>query len=423
MRPPSRREMSHPNQSLTSIRVSNKSLTKKVAGAMAKIARECRDLDVLAGSASAVNTALKASAVARQFTADDDIENYLVPNFLVVDEKKRVNFRMVTTKPKQVAMETDVVEYMVGNSTEAGALAGAVAARLREGKTARLAVVGATAAMRAAMAATLAAQYAECEVRRWTGERTKSREKEAARLAAEAEADDKAGARRRDGTRPMEVFCFRSGGGADASRRWTYPNDVVRSCRNALDRSPSHAARVVQLTGASPPSAFSRHARARAGVDGQGAAAAAAAAGEKDGSLRQPRAPPLLNAPTRRMRVRARPVAWARVPDGRGITPCAACRAAAGRPQPSARTAGAALLSPVVRRTGQRPHRDASLAPPPPHTPSARAGRAHNASRLCAHPSLRSPARALPTNDRSGAAAGVAAATERDAAADDTGRG
>lgn len=159
MRLPSRREMSL--NDITSIRVSNKSLTKKVAGAMAKIARDGRDVDVLAGSASAVNTALKASAVARQFTVDDNIDTYLVPSFEVVDDRKRVNFKMVTVKTKQTPLEPDVVEYLVGNSTEAGALAGALAARLREGKSANLAVVGATAATRAATAATLAATYAE----------------------------------------------------------------------------------------------------------------------------------------------------------------------------------------------------------------------------------------------------------------------
>jgi stage V sporulation protein S len=67
------------------IRVSAKSRSTAVAGAIAGVVREQGRADVQAIGAGAVNQALKAAAIARGFLALDGIDVVLVPSFADVD--------------------------------------------------------------------------------------------------------------------------------------------------------------------------------------------------------------------------------------------------------------------------------------------------------------------------------------------------
>jgi len=67
------------------IRVSAKSRSTAVAGAIAGVVREHGRAEVQAIGAGAVNQALKAAAIARGFLALDGIDVVLVPSFADVD--------------------------------------------------------------------------------------------------------------------------------------------------------------------------------------------------------------------------------------------------------------------------------------------------------------------------------------------------
>lgn len=67
------------------IRVSAKSRSSSVAGAIAGVVREHGRAEVQAIGAGAVNQALKAAAIARGFLALDGIDVVLIPSFCDVD--------------------------------------------------------------------------------------------------------------------------------------------------------------------------------------------------------------------------------------------------------------------------------------------------------------------------------------------------
>jgi len=67
------------------IRVSAKSRSTAVAGAIAGVVREHGRADVQAIGAGAVNQALKAATIARGFLELDGINVVLVPSFIDVD--------------------------------------------------------------------------------------------------------------------------------------------------------------------------------------------------------------------------------------------------------------------------------------------------------------------------------------------------
>lgn len=67
------------------IRVSATSQTTAVAGAIAGIIRERRQVDVQAIGASAVNQAVKAIAIARTYLTDDGLDIWCIPLFVQVD--------------------------------------------------------------------------------------------------------------------------------------------------------------------------------------------------------------------------------------------------------------------------------------------------------------------------------------------------
>jgi stage V sporulation protein S len=79
------------------IKVSGRSRTSAVAGAIAGVFREHKHVEVQAIGASAINQAVKAMALAKNYLAEDGLSIMLVPEFVDVeiDEKVRTAIRFV----------------------------------------------------------------------------------------------------------------------------------------------------------------------------------------------------------------------------------------------------------------------------------------------------------------------------------------
>ncbi len=85
------------------IKVSARSRSTAVAGAIAGVIRDWRQADVQAIGASAVNQAIKAIAIARGYLQEDGIAIVCVPLFTEVDiegaERTAVRFTIWTVDP------------------------------------------------------------------------------------------------------------------------------------------------------------------------------------------------------------------------------------------------------------------------------------------------------------------------------------
>ena len=79
------------------IKVSGKSRTSAVAGAIAGVFRENKRVEVQAIGASAINQAVKAMALAKSYLAEDGFDIVFVPEFVDVeiDEKIRTAIKFV----------------------------------------------------------------------------------------------------------------------------------------------------------------------------------------------------------------------------------------------------------------------------------------------------------------------------------------
>jgi stage V sporulation protein S len=79
------------------IKVSGKSRTSAVAGAIAGVVRENRRAEVQAIGASAVNQAVKAIALAKSYLVEDGFDIVFIPEFVDVeiDEKVRTAIKFV----------------------------------------------------------------------------------------------------------------------------------------------------------------------------------------------------------------------------------------------------------------------------------------------------------------------------------------
>ncbi|MCC6798878.1 MAG: stage V sporulation protein S [Anaerolineae bacterium] len=79
------------------IKVSARSRSTAVAGAIAGVVREYRRAEVQAIGAGAVNQAIKAVAIARGYLSEDNIDVIVIPHFteVMIDEQERTAVRMV----------------------------------------------------------------------------------------------------------------------------------------------------------------------------------------------------------------------------------------------------------------------------------------------------------------------------------------
>jgi stage V sporulation protein SpoVS len=152
-------ELKHAAHELLAIRVSKTSSTRGVSGAVAHLARERRDMPILAGSAKALCTAIKSVAAARTLLREDAVDAGLAATTeRDAGERSVTRLQLITTTEKHPNV-ADGASYTVSKNTNPAALAGALAARLREGKSALASCVGVDAALRAATAVALATGY------------------------------------------------------------------------------------------------------------------------------------------------------------------------------------------------------------------------------------------------------------------------
>jgi stage V sporulation protein S len=92
-------EKVNPDQSNTVdiIKVSARSRSTAVAGAVAGVVREHNRAEVQAIGAGAVNQAIKAIAIARGYLSEDDIDVIVIPFFteVMIEDQERTAVRMV----------------------------------------------------------------------------------------------------------------------------------------------------------------------------------------------------------------------------------------------------------------------------------------------------------------------------------------
>ena len=79
------------------IKVSSRSRSTAVAGAIAGVVREHNRAEVQAIGAGAVNQAVKAVAIARGYLSDDDIDVIVIPYFteVLIEDQERTAVRML----------------------------------------------------------------------------------------------------------------------------------------------------------------------------------------------------------------------------------------------------------------------------------------------------------------------------------------
>ncbi|RME48375.1 MAG: stage V sporulation protein S [Chloroflexi bacterium] len=79
------------------IKVSARSRTTAVAGAIAGVVRESNRAEVQAIGAGAVNQAIKACAIARGYLEEDGIDVIIIPSFVevMIGEQERTAVRLV----------------------------------------------------------------------------------------------------------------------------------------------------------------------------------------------------------------------------------------------------------------------------------------------------------------------------------------
>ena len=145
---------------INSIKVSVNSTTRGVAAAMAHLSRDQKEMDILAGSGRALATTLKACAAARKMLRNDNL-GVAVSATITDDERRLTRLRLVPLSAAvDVAVPSDTcAAFSASRGTNPAALAGAMAARLREGKTALVSCVGIDSSTRAATALALATRY------------------------------------------------------------------------------------------------------------------------------------------------------------------------------------------------------------------------------------------------------------------------
>jgi stage V sporulation protein S len=93
----------HLNETSRIIKVASQSRSTAVAGAIAGVLRAAPKAEVQAIGAGAVNQAVKALAIARQYLKDDGIDFFCVPQFIDLDingnERTAVRFCVEAYRP------------------------------------------------------------------------------------------------------------------------------------------------------------------------------------------------------------------------------------------------------------------------------------------------------------------------------------
>jgi len=144
------------------LNVSGQSPVKQVAGAISWISRGGDCPRLLATQSAAVNQAAKAVAIARKFLEDDNIDIACYPMFTPGRRRQDESFTFVlqkTNKRGNVARNDGTQELKVSKLSNPGTVAGAIAARVREGQRVVLSSIGPRSVSKAVCSIVIARQY------------------------------------------------------------------------------------------------------------------------------------------------------------------------------------------------------------------------------------------------------------------------
>lgn len=141
------------------LKVGGESEAKKVAGKIAQVVRDqTTPPDLLAAGASAINQAIKAVAIAKQYLAEEEkgpIDLIAQPQFDGTSNRLTLHLRAVSpTSPSETA---EVLT--VKRESDPYKVAGAIAGRLRDAKVVALISVGPDAVFHAVEAVAIARRY------------------------------------------------------------------------------------------------------------------------------------------------------------------------------------------------------------------------------------------------------------------------
>lgn len=146
------------------LRIRGVSKPKAVAGAIANKLRAGESFKVNAIGADSVNQGIKAVIIARSYLKDDSIDLAIRPT--VVDEVGPDVLSLAISKHATTACEgaDEEFSFKSAGGTQASALAGALAAKIREGcKLLSVTSVGPAAALRSIKSIAMAANYVKDE--------------------------------------------------------------------------------------------------------------------------------------------------------------------------------------------------------------------------------------------------------------------
>jgi len=141
--------------------VSGQSPVKQVAGAISSISREGECPRLLATLAPAINQAAKAVAIARKFLEGDKIDIACYPTFTPGRRRQDESFTFLLRKStfRSVVLDDGTQELKVSKQSNPGTVAGAIAARVREGQRVVLSSIGPLSVSKAICSIAIARQY------------------------------------------------------------------------------------------------------------------------------------------------------------------------------------------------------------------------------------------------------------------------
>merc|ERR1719320_1646400 len=148
-------------ESARMLHVSGQSPVKQVAGAISWISREGECPRLLATQSPAINQAAKAVAIARKFLEDDKIDIACYPMFTPGRRRQDESFTFLLRKSnlRSVVLDDGTQELKVSKQSNPGTVAGAIAARVREGQRVVLSSIGPLSVSKAICSIAIARQY------------------------------------------------------------------------------------------------------------------------------------------------------------------------------------------------------------------------------------------------------------------------
>jgi len=149
------------SESARLLHVSGQSPVKQVAGAISWISREGECPRLLATLAPAVNQAAKAVAIARKFLEEDKIDIACYPMFTPGRRRQDESFTFILRKStiRALVLDDGTQELKVSSKSNPGTVAGAIAARVREGQRVVLSSIGPISVSKAISSIAIARQY------------------------------------------------------------------------------------------------------------------------------------------------------------------------------------------------------------------------------------------------------------------------